>query len=129
MRKLGFIFVFAFLLNLVWEFLHSLLYTHYQGGEITQIILIRASFWDAVIILIISIVFLSVPFLKRNSWIMVPVGIVWAVIIESYALGTGRWDYGSNMPLIFGLGLTPLIQLGLTGYVTFLLANSLPKKH
>ena len=48
-------------------------------------------------------------------------GIVVAVLIELWALQTGRWAYTGAMPLVpfLGAGLTPTIQLGFLGYVIY----------
>jgi len=113
------IFVFALLLNLVWENAHSLLYVHYQSGEITQWILIRASIFDALLITLLVFVFLNVAFLKIRLWLSFVFGIIAAVFIEWYALGTGRWAYNELMPIIplLKTGLTPTIQLGFLAYL------------
>jgi len=47
-------------------------------------------------------------------------GLLVALTLEAWALHTGRWAYTNAMPLIplIGLGLTPTVQLALTGYLT-----------
>jgi hypothetical protein len=125
MKKFFFIFLIAFGLNWIWENLHSLLYVHYQGGEITQFILTRASLFDA--LFIAAIIFLSRVFKKeraRNLFI-VSAGIFLAVAIELWAFNTGRWSYGPYMPLVpfLGTGLTPTVQLAFLGYVSKKLAE------
>src|SRR3989338_6127191 len=49
-KKLIAIFALAFLLNLIWENLHSWLYAYYEGGVITEWILLRATLFDAIFI-------------------------------------------------------------------------------
>lgn len=121
MKRLSFIFVFAFITNIIWENLHAYLYLVYRGGEITKFILLRASFWDAVMISIILLPFLYFKFLKGWTWVIFIIGVVLALFIEWHALGSGRWLYNSFMPIIpiLNVGLTPTIQLGLLGYLTF----------
>lgn len=120
MKREGIIFLFAFVLNLIWENLHSFLYSNYMGGRITEFILIRASLFDAVIITIIFIPFLYLPILKNKNWLIIVVGIVIAVLNEWYGLSTGRWEYNQLMPIIpiIKTGLTPTLQLGVLGYLS-----------
>jgi hypothetical protein len=124
MKKIPCIFIVSFLLNLVWENLHSALYVGYQGGKITEFILFRASLGDAVMITVLLLPFLFSP-LKKRSWLIVLFGIILAVFIEWYALRTGRWAYNDFMPIIpfLNVGLTPTIQLGLLGYVSYRVAT------
>ena len=120
MRKTVFIFVSAFALNVVWENLHSFLYAHYQGGPITEFILIRASLFDAVLISIIAIPFLHLPFFRGKAWLFIIISTVVAVVNEWYGLGTTRWAYNAYMPIVpvIGIGLTPMLQLGMLGYAS-----------
>lgn len=120
-KKIFFIFTIAFILNLIWENFHSLLYANYMGGKITELILLKATLVDAFIIVIITLPFVFFPLLKKQSWIIILIGFVISVSIEYYALGAGRWAYNSMMSIIpfLGTGLTPTIQLGLLGYISF----------
>lgn len=124
MKKLSLIFLISFVFNLAWEHLHSLLYAGYKGGAITEFILFRASLADAVMITIVALPFLYVPALKARSWLIAAALTAVAISIELYALGTGRWAYNEYMPIIplLGIGLTPAVQLGLLGYLSYRLA-------
>ena len=44
--------------------------------------------------------------------------IIFAIVLEKWALMTGRWAYTSAMPIIpiLNIGLTPAVQLGMLGY-------------
>lgn len=118
LKKLIFAFFIAFALNFVWENLHSFLYIHYKGGEITEFILLRASLVDALIIFFLILPFV---FLKKHSWLIILGGVIIAIIIELFALYTNRWNYTDTMPIIpiVNIGLTPTVQLGLLGYLTY----------
>ena len=126
--KLIIICAAAFILNLLWEEAHSVLYVHYKDAPITHLVLLRAALFDALLISLFS-----APFLLRsnlNSWRGTPVLFVaaltvFAIGLEKWALGAGRWAYTDAMPLIPYLlvGLTPTIQLGLTGFFAFWFAN------
>ncbi len=48
--------------------------------------------------------------------------IAWAYFWEIYSTKNKRWEYSKKMPLVFGAGLTPLIQLFLTGTLSFYIA-------
>lgn len=121
MKKIFLIFVLSFILNFIWENLHSYLYVGYMGGEITEFILLRASVVDATIITLISLPFIFIPRLKRKSWLIILIGILVAIFIELHALETGRWAYNVYMPIIpiLSVGLTPTIQLGILGYLSY----------
>lgn len=120
MKRIAIIFIISFILNLIWENIHSLLYSHYMGGEITEFILLRATLGDAVMISIFSLPFIFLPTFKNNYWIMIAIGIVVAVSIEWAAISVGRWSYNELMPIIpvLNVGLTPTIQLGILGYLS-----------
>ena len=127
-RRIVIIFSCAFLLNFVWEYLHSALYVSYQGEAITGIILFRAALFDAVLITIFSYFFLSLfptGRKKEGAVIFVFVLFAFAVLLEKWALGNGRWVYADTMPIIplLKVGLTPAIQLGLLGYISFFITD------
>ncbi len=119
MKKWLILFVGAFLLNALWENLHSIFYTKYRGGSITEFILLRAALVDAFYILFLA---LAARWFQK-PWMMVIGGFLLAVGIEVWALGTSRWAYASSMPLlpILDVGLLPVLQLAATGYLIYLL--------
>ena len=120
-RKILLIFALSFLLNWVWENLHSNLYLHYSGGDITQWILFQATFLDDVFITLMAIFFLKWNFLKKNLWFSLVLGIVAGIITEIYALHIEWWGYNELMPIvpIINTGLTPTLQLGVLAYITY----------
>lgn len=121
MKRIFLIFILAFLLNFIWENLHSYFYASYMGGKITEFILFRASLADAGIITILSLPFIYIASLRKKNLFIIPVGVFIAIAIELYALNTGRWSYNEYMPIIpfLSAGLTPTIQLGLLGYFSY----------
>lgn len=102
-----------------------------MGGEITEFILIRASLFDALLITIILLPFIFFDKLKNKSWLIIIIGVIIAILNEWYGLGTGRWMYNSFMPIlpIINVGLTPVLQLGILGYVSFRLMGSKFQSH
>ena len=121
MKKVFLICSSAFVSNLLWENLHSFLYIQYMHGSITEFVLIRAALTDAAMITIITLPFVFLPAAKKQSWAIVAIGFVLAVGIERWALDSGRWAYNTYMPIIplLSVGLTPAIQLGVLGYLSF----------
>ncbi len=89
-----------------------------MGGGITEYVLLRALLFDAVLIVIILLLFVYLPSLKNQSW-MIIIGIIIAILNEWYGLGTGRWAYNELMPIIpiIKTGITPTLQLGILGYI------------
>jgi len=122
-KSLLLIFLYSFFLNFIWEHVHSLLYASYKGGRLTEFILFHASLGDAVILSLLALPFIFSSFFRKRLWIIIPIGIFIAIIIEIYALQAGRWEYNALMPIIpfLNIGLTPTIQLALTGYLTYCL--------
>ena len=46
--------------------------------------------------------------LPAATWIAV--GVIATIAFERWALARGRWAYGPEMPVVFGIGLLPLLQ-------------------
>lgn len=126
LKKFCIIFVVALILNIIWENAHVFLYANYQGGEITEFILLRAALFDALLITIISLPFFYFNFLKSRLWIVILLGLVVAIINEWYGLGTARWAYNDLMPIlpIIHTGLTPTLQLALTSFSSIGFVNN-----
>ena len=122
MNKLIKIFLVSFALNFIWENLHSILYVTYKGGAVTQLILARATLVDALILTILSLPFIYIYFFKRKKWLIIPICLIISILIEIYALGTSRWAYDYGMPIIpyLNVGITPVLQLGIIGYLTYI---------
>ena len=132
MKKSKFIvlILLVFSLNLIWEFSHYRLYIDLTGIP-SNIHLIIASFTDLFLVffmfLIISILKKSIKWIenpkKSDYAIIIILGILIATIIEIYSLLNGRWTYTNLMPTIFGIGISPLIQLSVTSIISLWLIN------
>jgi cadmium resistance protein CadD (predicted permease) len=109
------VFALALFLNWIWEVVHSRLYLNYQGGAISSFILFRAAVFDALMVL--GLIFVSWKIRKGKLLFVFFGGLALAIGIEIWALYTGRWEYEQFMPLvpILGIGLTPMVQLAITG--------------
>ena len=125
-KKLVFIFLLAFVLNLVWENLHAVLYYLPSGGPITQGMLFRATLIDAIFITLLSLPFIFLAWFSRRVWLVIPVGIFVAITIEFRALFSNRWAYTEAMPIIpfLDIGVTPTIQLGSLAYLIYQIVHA-----
>jgi hypothetical protein len=96
-----------------------------MGGEITEFILVRAALFDAVIITIILTPFIFLKSLNNKSYLIIIIGIIIAILNEWYGLSTARWAYNNAMPIlpILEVGLTPALQLGVLGYISYRLSR------
>ena len=127
MMRYFYIFTAAFVLNTLWEHAHSLLYVHYQGGEITELVLFRAAFFDASIIALFAYIFLECIKIRYGLLIMASALVLFSIGLEMWALETGRWAYTDTMPVVppLNTGFTPIIQLGILGYLSVLISNQI----
>lgn len=137
---LFFVFLFAFLFNLFWEVLHSFLYdwnVFPLKNEISFFIptILRATLIDAIYILFIFLVnsfircginWINIPKL-RDYIIVITLGLLVSFFIELRAIYFGLWNYNKYMPLLFGIGVTPLIQLAIINVIVLLLLKKIYK--
>lgn len=130
------ILVISFFLNLFWEVSHSLLYDWSKAPLqnsvnffIPKILIATLGdvFYIFIILLIISLFrkgFNWVIYPKRADYIvLITLSLIAAVFAEVKAEFFGLWHYNSYMPLIFGIGLTPLIQLAITSFLAVFIAS------
>lgn len=123
--KLVYLGVIVLLLNVIWEFSHYRLYIDMSGISPVPHLLL-ASITD---LLLIGLIFTGNSLLNKGlKWVEKPelsdycfiviFSVLFASLIERNALNIGRWAYTDAMPLLFGIGLSPLIQLFVTGIVS-----------
>jgi hypothetical protein len=130
------VFVTSFLINLFWEVGHSPLYdwtlSPLQNNVYYYVpAILFSAFGDA---FIISVLFMSNSLMRGGiKWLSAPkikdyltfmlTGLVCAVIIETVARLFHFWSYLPSMPIIMGIGVSPLVQLALTGILTIYCAK------
>lgn len=118
-RVICYLFITAFITNLIWENFQAPLYAGFKSFGQHFLFCLVASVIDAFVILGFYFI---VSLIRKNAlWPLTakPVdtlallvfGLLTAIFFEKWALKSGRWNYTSEMPLIFGIGLAPLIQL------------------
>ncbi len=130
------VFVFAFMLNYTWESYHAVfLYEgHDFDAEKYVHMLTYVSTVDGVLILgiylIISVLWKNALWLQKMNrgqvLTTIVAGLAIAAAIEYrkvFVLKT--WSYTPLMPTIFGIGVSPLFQLGVTGLASFWLTKRL----
>lgn len=116
------LFAVAFLLNLIWEKLQMPLYVVDISGWDCWVLCIHASIWDAV--LIVGVYYLiDTPVRKHRHAVSAIVLAFIAICIEQRALGQGKWAYSALMPTLFGIGISPLIQLPVLAIATYKLTQ------
>jgi hypothetical protein len=115
------IYVFAFLLNFVWEFLQMPLFTAPPAGmqhwDIVKIYAF-ATVADGLIMLIAY--WTASAFARSRYWfvsaerghvlIFLITGLAITSAIELVATEMGVWTYSPLMPVLFGVGLSPFLQ-------------------
>lgn len=128
------LFVFAYPLNFLWESFHAVFL--YAGHDFTSkkyvLMIAYASAMDSLLILcvylIVSFLWRDIFWLRRFSgkqvFTSVVIGLLIAAAIEYWNVTVIKlWSYESLMPAPFGIGLSPLTQLSLTGLISFLLTR------
>lgn len=125
-RLIFYLFLAAFITNLMWENVQAPLYTGYKSFEQHFLFCLAASLIDAAVIL--AFYFIVMLMRKDALWplnikpadtlALLAMGLVTAILFERWALESGRWDYTDKMPVVLGIGLAPLIQLGILSIVS-----------
>jgi len=122
------IFLISFFLNFLWEVLHSQLYETCIRAPLKKYIslILGASVKDAIWILVFYLltffIFDNINILLNNYQLVlfIVLSLVFSFIDEKVSLKLKRWQYSKFMPKILGIGVTPLLELAITGILTFL---------
>ena len=122
----GTVALIAFVLNGVWEWgqLSLNLYTGYEGLFGPYPVWIVAALGDALYTLVVvgALALLK----KERSYALLSFGgLLVAIAVEYKAILLHRWAYTAAMPTIFGLGLSPLLQMALLVPASVYLAGAM----
>lgn len=111
----------SLLLNLVWEVVQLPLYTLIDEQPVSQVIYAIAHCTVGDVLIAMSVFLLTCAILRRSDWaivrpwagfpIVAAAGVAytaWSEYRNVYQAGT--WAYAAGMPLVFGIGLSPLLQ-------------------
>lgn len=120
----------AFLLNFFWESWHAVyLYYGYLGRSFLDYsikeylsLITYASFMDMLMLLLAAAIawWLTGGDNKRTLFYMVAIALLLAIFVEIKGVYyLKEWAYLAQMPIIFGLGLSPLAQLPITGFLAW----------
>lgn len=130
----------AYFLNFVWESFHAVfLYQNIASMSAKSYLFLMAyaSSMDSFLILLMYSItalifrdlFWMLKIKRENILLFCSLGVLIAIWIEYKAVFIfHEWAYTSLMPTIFGLGLSPLIQLAITGVITVLFTARIVSK-
>ncbi len=133
---IGLTLAFSYLFNFIWESIHSVwLYGGHNFGADRYVRMVSyASGVDALLVLgiffFIGLAWKNAFWLKSMNSLQVLVvllaGMLISGMIEYRAVYVLKeWRYGPAMPLVLGIGLSPLVQIGVTGLLAFRLTGRL----
>ena len=123
----------AFLLNLAWELGHYSFYTGFVYDLPHIAFLGLASLADTIMAGLLYFGFALVykngfwiqpPTVPRTVWLVLAGG-AGAAVSEMAHLSAGNWTYTDQMPLVFGVGLTPLLQFSVLPLLIYQLSRYL----
>ncbi len=134
LRSVAAIAGFAFLVHFPWEFIQAPLFVGMSEASHWRATLLctRATLGDAVIAVLAYSAVAVVA--RRPDWLTSPtrprvVGYVVAGLVITFVVELAsvyvldRWSYADSMPVIAGIGLSPLLQWVLLPLVTLWLAR------
>ena len=119
MPELLLLFLVSFGLNLVWEFSHAWLYetcrrqTWQKNVRLLSVMAAKDGFFIVFFYLVSFVLF------RGGLGLFIVISLAFSFIDEKMAIRWQRWEYATAMPTIFGAGLTPLLELAVTGVVAF----------
>lgn len=112
---------FAFMLNLAWEVAQLPLYTIFSAGTPKEIAFALGHCTAGDVLIAVSSYVLGLLATRRPDWPMsrpmlggtvaILSGLAYTAFSEwQNVYQTGSWSYAPAMPLLFGIGLAPLLQ-------------------
>ena len=129
-RNLPVIFFISFFLNLIWENLHAGLYFGISQGLNFMPFFILPAIVDAGIIILLYWAVMAGGFelSAKKIMLILSYGMIVAIFIELAGLSLHLWNYAPAMPQIFGLGLSPLLQMAVLPLLSIFVSAKLLKK-
>ena len=144
------LFFVSFLLNFVWEISQMGFYSTLGMGSISDYRSFILTHWEVSLkdALMVVAMYLVIGVILRNclptrdvpkgqnwaltwnsGWLILLISLpIWQVIIEYYSVYIyGRWSYAEAMPLVFGIGAVPIIQMLILPSIAVLLSRRLIK--
>lgn len=121
---LGTLFLVGFGLNVVWELSHAWLYEtcRRQVWHKNVRLLVVMAAKDAFFIVLFYLA--SFVVLGGGGGLFLVISLGFSFFDEKLAVHWRRWEYAHSMPTIFGVGITPLFEIAVTGAVAIRLVAS-----
>lgn len=129
--------ILAFVLNLIWEEAHGLLYEgfQYDFGHIAFCALASVADMFMVLILLFAFgliyktVFWIVPVRFNRSLVLILVGGVGAILAEMWHTWRGDWSYADTMPMLplVEVGVSPVLQFSILPWIIFVISRRVIK--
>lgn len=85
----------------------------------------KDAFWIAVFSSIAAFVF-QIDTIMQNPYaitLFILFSLTFSFLDEKISLHLNRWQYTPSMPTIFGVGVTPLLEIALTGLAANVIVN------
>lgn len=116
-------------MNLLWEVNHSVLYaTCYKlslpsYARLITIMSVKDGLWISFFYGISALLFQNIYIVESFSQLLffIILSLLFSFFDEKISVNLGRWEYRKNMPTILGVGITPLLEIAVTGVATFFL--------
>lgn len=104
--------------HFVWESSHVHLYTDYEKMEGFLPVTVFATLGDIMYTLLAAGLFVLLrgyTFIEKTTWqssmTLAITGLLIALFVEQKAMLEDKWEYTDAMPIVYGFGLSPLIQM------------------
>ena len=121
MARAGLWSALAFVLNLAWEIAHVRLYTIWMDADGLTIAwsLLHCTLGDVLIALatfaLAALVLWRVDWPASRPWVGCLIAVIGAMAFTAWSewynvYRAGSWGYTASMPMIFGIGLSPMLQ-------------------
>lgn len=119
------LFIIAFFLNLLWEVSHSVLYKTCKKMQVNNYVVLilkqtaKDGVWIVVFYLASVLAFHNTNILELRTQLIffILFCLLFSFIDEKISIKMKRWEYAKNMPTFLGVGVTPLLELAVTGII------------
>jgi hypothetical protein len=117
------IFIIAFLLNFLWEVWHSQLYKtihEMSFGPIVRLLTkmsLKDGLWIVLFYSVTVLIFGNINIFENYAQLglFIIISLIFSFFDEKISIKMGRWEYAKNMPTIAGVGVTPFLEIAVTG--------------
>lgn len=119
----------GFILNVLWEFSHCWLYetcrrqSWRQNVPLLITMALKDGFFIVLFYTVVVFLFGIADILKSPAAVgaFVILAASFSFVDETISLRRKRWEYAAVMPTIFGVGVTPFLEIAVTGILTLVI--------